>query len=131
MQKEIDHLKRSLRHERRRRAPSNSYYSFDAEKDEDYKQRSRTPPSESFSYDEDYRHECRNSNSSSRGLVNDAMSKALNQISKSPFTRWIEEGTLPRRFTQPTFTLYNDRTDHVEHGSHLIKRWLYMPRMKP
>ena len=89
MQKEIDHLKRSLRHERRRRASSNSDYSSDDKKDKDYKQRSRTPPSESFSYDKDYRHERRNNSSFSRGLVNDAMSKALNQISKSPFTCWI------------------------------------------
>ena len=78
MQKEIDHLKRTLRHEHRRRAPSNSDYSSNNEKDKDYRQRSRTPPNESFSYDEDYRHERKNNNSSSRGLVNDAMSKAPN-----------------------------------------------------
>ena len=46
------------------------------------------------------------------------MSKALNQISKSPFTRWIREGRLPRQFTQPTFTLYNGETDLIEHVSH-------------
>ena len=57
MQKKIDHLKRSLRHEHKKRAPSNSNYSFGDEKDEDYRQRSSTPPSESFSYVEDYRHE--------------------------------------------------------------------------
>ena len=118
MQKEIDHLKKSLCHECRRRAPSNSDYSSDDEKDQDYRQKSRTPPSKSFSYDEDYRHRRRNNNSSSRGLVNDAMSKALNQISKSPFTCWIEEGRLPRRFTQPIFTLYNGKTNPVEHVSH-------------
>ena len=50
------------------------------------------------------------------------MSKALNQISKSPFTRWIEDGRLPRRFTQPTFTLYNGRTDPVEHVSHFNQK---------
>ncbi|XP_050277693.1 uncharacterized protein LOC126719151 [Quercus robur] len=60
----------------------------------------------------------RNSDSSSRDLVNDALSKALNQISKSPFTHWIEEGKLPRRFIQPTFTLYNGRTDPIEYVSH-------------
>ena len=86
MQKEIDHLKRSLRYERRKRAPSNSDYSSGNEKDEDYRQRSRTPPNESFSYDEDYRHERQNRNASSGGLGNDAISKALNQISKSPFS---------------------------------------------
>ena len=86
MQKEIDHLKRSLCHERRKWAPSNSDYSSDDEKDKDYRRRSRTPSNESFSYEEDYHHGRRNNNSSSRGLVNDTMSKALNQISKSPFT---------------------------------------------
>ena len=78
MQLEIDHLKRSLRHERRRRAPSNSNYSSDDEKDQDYRQKSRTPPNKSFSYYKDYRHRRRNNNSSSRGLVNDVMNKALN-----------------------------------------------------
>ena len=37
-------MKRSLRHERRRQAPSNFNYSSDDEKDEDYRQRSRTLP---------------------------------------------------------------------------------------
>ena len=78
MQKEIDHLKRILRHECRRRAPSNSDYSTDDKEDKDYRQRSRTPPNESFLYEEDYRHGCGNNNSSSRGLVNDAISKAFN-----------------------------------------------------
>ena len=50
------------------------------------------------------------------------MSRALNQISKSPFTRKIKGGRLPRRFTQPTFTMYNGRTDPVEHVSHFNQR---------
>ena len=87
MQKEIDHLKKSLCHERRKRAPSNSDFSSDTEEDGSYRRRSRTPLSESFSYDEDYHHERRNRNLSSIGLGNDVMSKALNQISKSPFMR--------------------------------------------
>ena len=45
------------------------------------------------------------------------MSKALDQISKSPFTRKIKRVRLPRRFHQLTFTLYNGRTDLVEHVS--------------
>ena len=122
MQKEIDHLKRSLHHERRRRALSNSDYSSDDEEDKDYRRRSRTPPSESFSYEEDYRHGRRNNSSYLRGLVNDAMSKVLNRISKSPFTRWIEKGKLHRQFTQPTFTLYNGRIDPVEHVSHFNQK---------
>ena len=59
---------------------------------------------------------------SSKGLGNDAMSKALNQISRSPFMRRIERMRLPRRFTQPTFTMYNGQTDPVEHVSHFNQR---------
>ena len=45
------------------------------------------------------------------------MKKALSQISKSPFTRGIEKAKLPRRFHQPTFIMYNGRTNPVEHVS--------------
>ena len=45
------------------------------------------------------------------------MKKALSQISKSPFTRGIENAKLPRRFHQPTFAMYNEHTDLVEHMS--------------
>ena len=45
------------------------------------------------------------------------MKKALSQISKSPFTRGIEKAKLPRRFHQPTFTMYNGQIDPVEHVS--------------
>nr|XP_023880298.1 uncharacterized protein LOC111992668 [Quercus suber] len=50
------------------------------------------------------------------------MSRALDQISKLPFTFKIERVKLPRRFTQPTFTVYNGRTDPVEHVSHFNQR---------
>ncbi|XP_050277990.1 uncharacterized protein LOC126719484 [Quercus robur] len=50
------------------------------------------------------------------------MSRALSQISKSPFTRRIEAGRLPQQFTQPTFTMYNGWTDPVEHVSHFNHR---------
>ena len=118
LQLEIDHLKRKLHHEQQRRIPSNSYFSSDGEEDGSYRPRSRTPPSESFSYDKDYHYERRNKSSSSRGLGNDEMSRALNQISKSPFTRKIEGQRLPQQFTQPIFTMYNGRTDPIEHISH-------------
>ena len=48
--------------------------------------------------------------------------QALNQISRSPFMRWIKGGRLPRWFTQPIFTMYNGRTDLVEHVSHFNQR---------
>ena len=46
------------------------------------------------------------------------MSKALQQISKSLFIRRINKARLPHRFSQPTFTIYNGRTDPMEHVSH-------------
>ena len=96
--------------------PSNS--STDGEKDNGYRRRSRTPPSESFSYEEKHHSEHRCKSPIHRGLGNDAMSKALNQIAKSPFTRRIERVAPPRCFHQPTFTIYNGRTDPMEHVSH-------------
>ena len=95
MQREIDHLKRSLRHERRKRAPSNPNFSSRGEEDDSYRRRSRAPPSESFSYDRDYHHKRKDRKLPSVSLGNDAVSKALNQISRLPFTCWIEEGRLP------------------------------------
>ena len=50
------------------------------------------------------------------------MSKALNQIPKSPFTRKIEGAKLPLRFHHPTFTIYNGRTDPMEHVSQFNQR---------
>ena len=50
------------------------------------------------------------------------MSRALNQISRSPFMHKIEGGRLPRWFTQSTFTMYNGQTDPMEHVSHFNQR---------
>ena len=50
------------------------------------------------------------------------MSGALDQLSRSPFTRHIEGAALPRRFQQPTFTIYNGNTDPVEHVSQFNQR---------
>ena len=122
LQLEIDHLKRKLCHEQQKRTPSNFDSSIDDEENRSYRGRLRTPPNESFTYDEDVHHEHRNKNSSSKDLGNDAMNRALNQISRSPFTRRIKGGRLPRRFTQPTFTMYNGRTDLVEHVSYFNQR---------
>ena len=127
MQLEIDHLKRKLCHEQRRRTPSHSDSFSDGEKDGSYRHRSRNPPSESFSYEAEHHHECRNRNKSSRDIGNNAMSRALNQISKSPFTR-IEEGKLPRWFNQLTLTIYNGRTDPVKHVSHFNQRMVIHSR---
>ena len=107
MQREIDDLKKRLHRAQQRRSPSNSDISPNEEEDVSYRQRSRTPPSETFSYEKEQRHERRHKSPSSKGLGNDAMNKALDQISRSPFTHRIEGARLPRRFHQPTFTIYN------------------------
>ena len=90
---------------------------FDDESDNDYRQRSRTPPKETFSHEKGHYRRPKRKSPSPRGLGNNAMSRALDQLSKSPFTRHIEGATLPRRFQQPVFTLYNDNIDLVEHVS--------------
>ena len=50
------------------------------------------------------------------------MKKALDQISKSPFTLGIEKAKLPRRFHQPIFAMYNGHTDPLEHMSQFKQR---------
>ena len=122
MQREINHLKKELRYARRRQTPSQFDSSSDDEKDDSYRRRSRTPPNESFLYEEEYHRECWYKSLTRRGLGNDALSKGLNQISKLPFTHKIEGAIFPRRFHQPTFTIYNGWTDPVEHVSHFSQR---------
>ena len=118
MQREIDHIKKKLRHAQRKLTPTPSDSSSDDEKDSGYRRRSKTPPSKSFSYEKEHHSECRCKSPIHRGLGNDVMSKALNQIAKSPFTRRIERVAPPRHFHQPTFTIYNGQTNPVEHVSH-------------
>ena len=122
MQRDIDHLEKELCHTWRRWTPSQSDSFSDGEKDGSYRRRSRTPLSESFSYEEEHHCERGYKSSTHKGLGNDTMSKALNQIFKSPFTCKIERAILPRRFYQPTFTIYNGWTDLMEHVSHFNQR---------
>ena len=117
MQREIDDLKKQLRQAKQKQYPSNSDVSSNDEEDTVYRQRSRTPPSESFSCEDEYFHQRKRRSPSHKGVGNDVMKKALSQISKSPFTRGIERVKLPRRFHQPTFAMYNGRTDPVEYVS--------------
>ncbi|XP_050289795.1 uncharacterized protein LOC126727944 [Quercus robur] len=74
-------------------------------------------PCETFSHEEKHYRRRKCKSPSPRGLGNDAMSRALDQLSKSPFTRHIEGATLSRRFQQPTFTIYNGKIDPMEHVS--------------
>ncbi|XP_075636693.1 uncharacterized protein LOC142608922 [Castanea sativa] len=51
----------------------------------------------------------------------DAMSRALRQAARSPFSRDIESAPMPSRFTRPPFNSYTRRTDPVEHVSPYIQ----------
>ena len=75
LQQEIEDLKKKLRRTQRRRSPSSSNTSDEG--DDNYRQRSRTPPSETFSYEKEHHHKRSHKSPSRKGLVNDAMSKAL------------------------------------------------------
>ena len=98
MQRKIDDLNRKLRHAQQRRSHSSLDMSSDDESDDDYRQRSRTPQSETFFHEEEHYQRRKRKSPSPRGLGNDAMSRALDQPSKSPFTCHIEGATLPQRF---------------------------------
>ena len=50
------------------------------------------------------------------------MSRALDQLSRSPFTCRIEGAVLPRQFQQPTFTIYIGNTNPMEHVSQFNQR---------
>nr|XP_023889666.1 uncharacterized protein LOC112001719 [Quercus suber] len=112
---EIERLKRELRHEKRKRTVTHPDDDLDDGQDITYEQNSQTPISETFSYEAERPREKRSRGPPYGGVGNDAMSKALSQISRSPFTRRIEGAEMPRRFNQPTFTIYNGKTDPVEH----------------
>ena len=117
MQWEIDDLNKRLRRAQRKQSAPSSDVSSNDEKDTNYRQRSETPPSESFSCEEEHLHKRRRRSPSGRGIGTNVMKKALSQISKSPFIRRIEKAKLLRCFHQPTFAMYNDHTDPVEHVS--------------
>ena len=122
IQCEIEELKKKLHHVRWRHSSPDFELSSEDADDAMYRRRSITPPSETFSGDEEYRHKRKNKSPTHKGLGNNAMNKALNQVARSPFKRSIEGASLPRRFQQPTFSLYNGRTDPVEHVSHFSQK---------
>ena len=95
-QREIDELKKRLRRAQRRRLSPDSSPSSEETDDATYKRRSRNPPSETFSGDEEYSHKRKNKSPTYKGLENNAMNEALNQVAKFPFTRRIEGVSLPR-----------------------------------
>ena len=95
MQKEIDDLKKKLRHTQQKRSPSSFAGSSNDEDDASYRRRSWTPRGEPFSCDEEPHHQRKYNSPPRKGLGNDIMNKALSQVSKSPFTRRIEGDKLP------------------------------------
>ena len=117
LQREINDLKKKLRHAQRKQTPSSFDVSSNDDGDASYRKRSETPPSESYSCEEEHSRKRRQRSPFGRGIGTNVMKKALSQISKSPFTQGIEKAKLPRRFHQPTFTMYNGRTNPVEHVS--------------
>ena len=85
LQREIEDLKKKLRRAQRNQTPSSFDVSFNDEGEDSYREFSKTPPSESYSYEEEHSHKRRRKSSSRRGVGTKVMKKALNQISKSPF----------------------------------------------
>ncbi|XP_075659209.1 uncharacterized protein LOC142629107 [Castanea sativa] len=51
----------------------------------------------------------------------DAMSRALHQAARSPFSRNIEGAPMPSKFTRPSFNSYTGKMDPMEHVSHYIQ----------
>ena len=117
LQREIDDLKKRLRRAQRKQTPSSFDVSSNDDENASYRKRLETPPSESYFCEEELSRKRRRRNPSGRGVGTNVMKKVLSQISKSPFTRGIEKAKLLKRFHQPTFTMYNGRTDPVEHVS--------------
>ena len=77
MQQEIDDLKRKLRRAQRRWSPSSTDISYGDEEDGNYRRRLRTPPNETFSYEDEHHYRQKHKGPSSSGLGNDVMSKTL------------------------------------------------------
>ena len=50
-----------------------------------------------------------------------AMSRALRRAARSPFSNEIERTKMLRRFTWSPFTIYDGKTDLMEHVSHYIQ----------
>ena len=77
MQREIDDLKRQLRRAQQKQSSSSSDVSSNDEEDTIYRQRSRTPPSESFSCEEEHLHKRKCRSPSHKGVGTDVMKKVL------------------------------------------------------
>ena len=138
MQREVDRLHKKLRRRKRdRRSPSSpSNDDSGGSHDRSYQYRSRTPPSESYSVSSQQDKLEKGYNKHGKGpfhhtMGNDAMSKALRQISRSPFVRRINKARLLYRFSQPMFTIYNGGLIPWSMSVTLIRRWPSIPTTRP
>ena len=77
LQLEIDDLKKKLHRAQRKQTPSSSDVSSNDDKDASYKKRSETPPSESYSCEEEHSHKRRRRSPSRKGIGTNVMKKAL------------------------------------------------------
>ena len=130
MQREIEDLKRKLRHARRKQSPSSSDASSNEEEDVSYRRRSRTPPSETFSYEKEVRPAWRYESPSSKGLGNDAMNKALDHISRSPFTHRIEGLNYPDVLINQRFPFTTAEQTRWSTWASLTNEWPSTPKMR-
>lgn len=109
---EVSYLHRRLRrgvHKRENITPSLSQ-SSSSEGVQSYRRSSKSPLIEFFiisfcSIGGKSYHRRRVNTPPLENMGNDAMGRALHQISRSPFSSGIVEVELPHRFTQPTFTI--------------------------
>ena len=67
LQREIEDLKMKLRRAQRKQTPSSSDVSSNDERDASYRERLKTPPSESYSYEEEHSHKRRRKSPSGGG----------------------------------------------------------------
>ena len=77
LQREIDDLKKKLRRAQRKQTPSSSDVSSNDDGDANYRKRSETPPSESFSCEEEYSRKRKRRSPSGRGVGTNVMKKVL------------------------------------------------------
>ena len=75
LQREIDDLKKQLHRAQQKRSSSSSDVSSNGEEDTIYRQRSKTPPSESFSCEEEHLHQRKHRSPSRKGVGIDVMKR--------------------------------------------------------
>ena len=132
MQREIDELKKKLRRARQRRSSLGSESSSEDAEDAIYRQRSRTPPSETFLGDKKYSsHRRKNKSPSHKGLGNKAMNEALNQVAKSPSHGGLRvQAFLGDLISRPSLFIMVGQI-RWSMLAILIKKWPFILRMRP